>query len=124
MKKVVYLLCGLLCDSVVWDAQARALQAVSQVRSRRCALIFRADITTRIDGGPAALEGVRKSDTHHRSIGIAQTVLNARAVGVTQLCVLPEHADLIARVQVTLPLPENSVRIPVRIVVDIKIFFV
>lgn len=32
MKKVVYLLCGLLCDRVVWDAQAGALQADYDVR--------------------------------------------------------------------------------------------
>jgi len=32
MKRVVYLLCGLLCDSVVWEAQARALQAAYEVR--------------------------------------------------------------------------------------------
>jgi len=32
MKKVVYLLCGLLCDRVVWDAQARALEADYDVR--------------------------------------------------------------------------------------------
>lgn len=32
MKKAVYLLCGLLCDRVVWEAQARALQAAYDVR--------------------------------------------------------------------------------------------
>jgi len=32
MNKVVYLLCGLLCDRVVWDAQARVLQADYDVR--------------------------------------------------------------------------------------------
>ncbi|TQK03517.1 alpha/beta fold hydrolase [Herbaspirillum sp. SJZ107] len=32
MKKVVYLLCGLLCDSVVWEAQAHALGADYDVR--------------------------------------------------------------------------------------------
>jgi len=32
MKKVVYLLCGLLCDSVVWEAQARALESAYDVR--------------------------------------------------------------------------------------------
>jgi len=32
MKKVVYLLCGLLCDRVVWEAQAHALRADYDVR--------------------------------------------------------------------------------------------
>lgn len=32
MKKVVYLLCGLLCDGVVWEAQARALESDYDVR--------------------------------------------------------------------------------------------
>lgn len=32
MKKVVYLLCGLLCDRVVWEAQASALGAAYDVR--------------------------------------------------------------------------------------------
>jgi pimeloyl-ACP methyl ester carboxylesterase len=32
MKKVIYLLCGLLCDKVVWEAQAAALQPEYDVR--------------------------------------------------------------------------------------------
>ena len=32
MNKVIYLLCGLLCDRVVWEAQASALQSAHEIR--------------------------------------------------------------------------------------------
>lgn len=32
MKKTIYLLCGLLCDAIIWEAQARALRSAYDAR--------------------------------------------------------------------------------------------
>ena len=109
MNKVVYLLCGLLCDRVVWDAQARVLQADYDVRvisfegldsMQAMAGKVLADAPPRFAlaghsmGGRVALEVYRRAPQRVERLALLDTGFEPAAPGEAEKrAVLVDHAQ-------------------------------